>query len=204
LVSICSLFENVPESGRYTNFSIALLAAEALEIQAAIYNWHTQALLQLTQGSLEEYLDLSLLYYHALLIFLSGNFDRFPYWNSIPAPVLSPAEVSDHLIAILELAEQILSQVKIPGVMLFFPLTVAGSRARDPVQRSRILSLLNQVLCGGFVVANRVRDGMLDRWRERDTMLPSDQVANAIETGAGVVYNKTGFCMAVRGQMHKH
>jgi hypothetical protein len=175
LVSIRSLFENVPGSERFPNFSIALLAAKGLEIQAAIYNWHTQALLQLTQGSHDEYLDLSLLYYHALLIFLSGNFDHYPYWNSIPAPVLSPAEVSDHLIAILELAELILSQGRIPGVMLFFPLTVAGSRVRDLVQRSRILSLLNQVLCRGFVVANRVRDGMLDRWRERDAMLPSDQ-----------------------------
>ncbi|KAJ0420114.1 hypothetical protein BJY00DRAFT_143186 [Aspergillus carlsbadensis] len=181
--------ESFPEPGLYTNPSTAFFATEGLKIQAALYNWHTDALLKLTQGGLNEDLDLSLIYYHALLIFLSGNFDYFPSWNNIPGPVLSPADVSDHLIAILDLAEQILSQARIPGVMLFFPLTVAGSRARDPVQRSQILSLLDQVFCRGFVVASRVRDGMLNRWIERDSMLLSDQVRNTVEVGAAVVYN---------------
>jgi hypothetical protein len=77
-------------------------------------------------------------------------------------------DVSDHLSAILELAEQILSQYKIPGVMLFFPLTVAGSRARDPAQRSQIVSLLDRVFRTGFLVANRVKIGIQDRWVKRD------------------------------------
>ncbi|KAL2843073.1 fungal-specific transcription factor domain-containing protein [Aspergillus pseudodeflectus] len=176
-----SLVESVPELDRYTDASITILATEGLEIQATIYNWHTEALLHLSQGCFDGYIDLSLLYYHALLIFLSGNFDYFPYWNNIPAPVLCPMDVSDHLSAILELAEQILSQYKIPGVMLFFPLTVAGSRARDPAQRSQIVSLLDRVFRTGFVVANRVKIGIQDRWVKRDEVLLPDPLVDSIE-----------------------
>jgi hypothetical protein len=90
-------------------------------------------------------------------------------------------DVSDHLSAILELAEQILSQCKIPGVMLFFPLTVAGSRARDPAQRSQIVSSLDRVFHTGFVVANRVKIGILDRWVKRDEVLLPDPLVDSIE-----------------------
>ncbi|KAL2829050.1 hypothetical protein BJY01DRAFT_255186 [Aspergillus pseudoustus] len=182
-----SLVESVPESDRYMDASITILATEGLEIQATIYNWHTEALLHLSQGRFDGYINLSLLYYHALLIFLSGNFDYFPYWNNIPAPVLCPMDVSDHLGAILELAEQILSQCKIPGAMLFFPLTVAGSRARDPAQRSQIVSLLDRVFRTGFVVANRVKVGILDRWVKRDEVLLPDPLVDTIEVEAEVV-----------------
>ncbi|KAL2813956.1 fungal-specific transcription factor domain-containing protein [Aspergillus cavernicola] len=163
-----AIVEKIPELERCTNPPVAWLGAEGLKIQETIYNWHTEALLQLFQDGPNTFLDLALLYYHALLIFLSGNYDYFPYWDKIPAPVLSPAEVFDHLIAILELSDQVLFQSKIPGVVLFFPLTVAGSRARHVDQRSKILSLLDQVFRNGFVVANRVREGLLERWAERD------------------------------------
>jgi hypothetical protein len=163
-----AIIEMIPEAERFTDPSVALLAAEGLNAQDTIYNWHTQTLLQLAQDGPTEYSNLALLYYHALLIFLSGNYDYFPYWDKIPAPVLSPAEISEHLVAILDLSGEVLSHSKIPGVMLFFPVTVAGSRARRVEQRSKVLNLLDWVFCQGFVVANRIRDGLLERWAERD------------------------------------
>ncbi|KAJ5296487.1 Cupin 2 conserved barrel [Penicillium atrosanguineum] len=162
------IIENISEPERFTNLSVALLAAEGLMVQENIYNWHAKTLLQLFQDDTNEYLNLALLYYHALLIFLSGNYDYFPYWDKLQAPVLSPSEVSDHLVAILDLSADVLLHSKIPGVMLFFPVTVAGSRARSVNQKSKVLNLLDQVFCKGFVVANRVRDGLLIRWAERD------------------------------------
>lgn len=125
-------------------------------------------MLQLLQDDPNEYSNLALLYYHALLIFLSGNYDYFSYWDNMSAPVLSPTEVSDHLVAILDLSADVLLHSKIPGVMLCFPLTVAGSRAQSINQKSKVLDLLERVFCKGFVVANRVRDGLLARWAERD------------------------------------
>jgi hypothetical protein len=159
-----AIIDKMPDAERFTDVSVALLAAEGLDIQQTIYDWHAKALLQLVQDGPNEHLDLALLYYHALLIFLSGNYDYFPYWDNIPAPVLSLIEISEHLIMILDLSDKVLLHSNIPGVMLFFPITVAGARAWKADQRSEILNLLDRVFCKGFVVANKVRDGLLERW----------------------------------------
>lgn len=158
----------IPEAKRFTDPSVALIAAEGLNFQETIYNWHTKTLLQLVQDGPNLYSNLALLYYHALLIFLSGNYDYFPYWDNIPAPVLSPAEISEHLTTILYLSGEVLCHSKIPGVMLLFPVTVAGARARSVDQQSEILNLLDLVFHKGFVVANRIRDNLLERWGGRD------------------------------------
>ncbi|KAJ5974865.1 hypothetical protein N7481_008572 [Penicillium waksmanii] len=163
-----AIIDKIPEEERFTDPSVALIAAEGLDVQGNIYNWYTKTLLQLVQGGPNEYSKLALLYYHALLIFLSGNYDYFTYWDNIPAPVLSPAEVSEHLSSILYLSGEVLRHSKIPGVMLFFPVTVAGARARTVDQQFEILNLLNLVFCKGFVVANKIRDGLLERWAEKD------------------------------------
>ncbi|KAL2831383.1 hypothetical protein BDW59DRAFT_169663 [Aspergillus cavernicola] len=114
----------------------------------------------------DDYFFLSLLYYHALIIFLSGNYNYFPYWDNIPAPILSPDEVADHVNIILDILEQLVSRSRLPGVMLFFPFTVAGSRARRDDHKTNILSLIDRIMNDGFVVAHRVKDKMVARWRE--------------------------------------
>ncbi|KAG0154645.1 hypothetical protein PDIDSM_213 [Penicillium digitatum] len=159
-----AIIETIPLAERVTNSSVALIAAEGLDVQGSIYNWHTKMLLQLVQDGPDPYSNLALLYYHALLIFLSGNYDYFPYRENIPAPVLSPTDIAEHLTTILYLSSEVLRHSKIPGVMLFFPMTVAGARVRTADQKSEILSLLNLVFSKGFVVANRLRDGLLERW----------------------------------------
>ncbi|KAJ5817129.1 hypothetical protein N7447_009362 [Penicillium robsamsonii] len=163
-----AIIDTIPEAERFTDPSVALIATEGLDVQETIYNWHTKTLLQLVQDGPNEYSNLALLYYHALLIFLSGHYDYFTYWDNIPAPVLSPAEISEHLSSILYLSGDVLRHSKIPGVMLFFPVTVAGARARTVDQRSVILNLLDMVFSRGFVVANKIRDGLLKRWTSRD------------------------------------
>ncbi|KAJ5472273.1 Protein of unknown function DUF3468 [Penicillium desertorum] len=163
-----TIIRMLPEAERFTDPSVALIGIEGLNVQQIIYDWHTRTLLQLVQDGPNEYSNLALLYYHALLIFLSGNYDYFPYWDNIPAPVLSAAEITEHLSTILYLASEVLRHTKIPGVMLFFPVTVAGSRAHADDQRSQILGLLDLVFSKGFVVANRIRDNLLKRWAKRD------------------------------------
>ncbi|KXG52203.1 Protein of unknown function DUF3468 [Penicillium griseofulvum] len=163
-----TIIDNISEEERFKDPSVALIGIEGLNIQETIYNWHTKTLLQMAQDGPSEYSNLALLYYHALLIFLSGNYDYFPYWNDIPAPVLSLAEISEHLSSILYLSGEVLHHSKIPGVMLFFPVTVAGARARKVDQQSEILNLLDLVARNGFVVANKIRGGLLERWGERN------------------------------------
>lgn len=163
-----AIIEVIPEAERFTDPSVALIAAEGLDVQDTIYDWHTKALLQLVQDGPNPYSNLALLYYHALLIFVSGNYDYFPYWDNIAAPVLSHAEISEHLTTMVYLSDEVLCLSKIPGVMLLFPLTVAGARAQRADQRSEILHLLNQIFRKGFVVANKIRDNLLQRWADRD------------------------------------
>lgn len=163
-----AIIEKIPEAERFTDPSVALIAAEGLNVQETIYNWHTKALLQLVQDGPNHYSNLALLYYHALLIFVSGNYDYFPYWDNIAAPVLSHAEISEHITTIVYLSSEVLCHSKIAGVMLLFPLTVAGARAWRVHQRSEILNLLNQIFCKGFMVANRIRDNLLERWDYTD------------------------------------
>ncbi|KAJ5152641.1 uncharacterized protein N7482_009119 [Penicillium canariense] len=163
-----AIIDMIPQPERFTDPAVALVAAEGLNLQETIYNWHTRTLLQLVQDGPDQNLNLALLYYHALLIFLSGNYDYFPYWDNIPAPVLTPAEVCEHLSTILYLSAEVLRHSKIPGVMLFFPVTVAGARARTIDQRFEILNLLDLVFSKGFVVANKIRDNLLERWAERE------------------------------------
>lgn len=163
-----AIVKMIPEAERFRDPSVALIAAEGLDVQETIYTWHTKTLLQLVQDGPNQYSNLALLYYHALLIFLSGNYDYFPYWDEIPAPVLSPVEISEHLTTMLYLSGEVLHHSKIPGVMLLFPVTVAGARARRVDQKSEILNLLKEIFCRGFVVANRIRDNLLERWAERN------------------------------------
>ncbi|CAI7616696.1 unnamed protein product [Penicillium discolor] len=163
-----AIIDMIAEAERFTDPSVALIAAEGLHVQETIYNWHTKALLQLVQDGPNPYSNLALLYYHALLIFVSGNYDYFRYWDNIAAPVLSHAEISEHLTTMVYLSGEVLCHSNIPGVMLLFPLTVAGARARRVDQRLEILNLLNQIFCKGFVVANKIRDNLLERWADRD------------------------------------
>lgn len=163
-----AIIKTIREAEQFRDPSVALIAAEGLDVQETIYTWHTKTLLQLVQDGPNQYSNLALLYYHALLIFLSGNYDYFPYWDKIPAPVLSPVEITEHLTTMLYLSGEVLHHSKIPGVMLLFPIAVAGARARRVDQKSEILNLLNEIFCRGFVVANRIRDNLLERWAEVD------------------------------------
>ncbi|KAL3470870.1 hypothetical protein BJX99DRAFT_267174, partial [Aspergillus californicus] len=166
-----AMMESIPESERHTDPSMTLIAAEGLIIQSSLYNWHTEALLYLSQNVTDDYFSLSLFYYHALIIFLSGNYDYYPYWDNIPAPILSPDEVADHVNAILDIAEQLVSRSRLPGVMLFFPFIVAGNRVRRDDHRTKLLSLIDRIINDGVVVAHRVRDNMVARWMKVDRSL---------------------------------
>lgn len=165
---ILTIISQVPEVQRYTEPSVSELGLEGLEIQDAIYAWHNEAERRLSKPSdHDSQFFLALIYYHALLIFLSGNFDYFGYWNIMAAPILPQSEVEEHVSAILELTDEALRTSNLAGTLMFFPLRVAGSRARKEEQRSKIVKMLNSVFWKGFVVAGRMKDDLQQVWVER-------------------------------------
>lgn len=148
------------------------MGLEGLVIQKALYAWHAQTLSLLSAtDSNSSPLLLSLAYYNALLIFLSGNFDYFPYWAAPNAPILPKHEVTAHVAAILQLTDVALKTSRLAGALMFFPLRVAGSRAGEEAQRSEVLGMISRVEQRGFVVAGRIRDDLQEVWVERERLL---------------------------------
>ncbi|RHZ43940.1 Zn(II)2Cys6 transcription factor [Aspergillus thermomutatus] len=143
---------------------IHALGLEGLEIQRSIYEWHNRAIILLDQVANADFLQLAFVYSHALLIFLSNNYNYYPYWSHRQAPRLSHWETDYHVDAILEQADRILTASDIPGVLLFFPLRVAGSRAKDGMQRARILGMLDRVWKNGFMVSKRIGSDLQEYW----------------------------------------
>ncbi|OBT91318.1 hypothetical protein VE01_10659 [Pseudogymnoascus verrucosus] len=162
------IVSQIPELQRYTDPAVSALGFEGLAIQNDLYAWHAQALLLLGDTTSDSSpLLLALAYYNALLIFLSGNFDYFPYWAPPNAPILPKSEVAAHVAAILQLTDAALNTSRLAGALMFFPLRVAGSRAGGKEQRGAILGMLSRVAQRGFVVAGKIRDDLQEVWVER-------------------------------------
>lgn len=162
------MVSQIPELERYTDPVVSALGLEGFAIQNDLYAWHTQALSLLGDTTSDSSpLLLALAYYNALLIFLSGNFDYYPYWAPPDAPILPKSEVAAHVAAILQLTDAALKTSRLAGALMFFPLRVAGSRAAGKEQRGKILDMLSRVAQRGFVVAGRIRDDLQEVWVER-------------------------------------
>lgn len=121
------IVSQIPELQRYTDPAVAALGFEGLVIQDAMHAWHAQALSLLSSTTSDSpQLLLALAYYNALVIFLSGNFDYFPYWVAPNAPILAKSEVTAHVAAILQLTDATLKTSRLAGALMFFPASSGG------------------------------------------------------------------------------
>lgn len=106
------------------------------------------------------------IYYHAISIYISGTYDYHTYWNqpgSPKAPILARSEVEWHARNILRLSRELLA-CGVAGVLLFFPLRVAGARVRNGRERGDILRLLQAVVQRGYVVADAFTSDLAELW----------------------------------------
>lgn len=146
--------------------SIRALGEQGIEIQSMVYQWHDEALTRMCSSEETDFhFQLSLTYYHALLLFLSRNFSYYRYWDPVTAPFLSQRDIDDHVTTILALAEKILDASTIPGVMLFFPLRLAGSYAKSIEQRRTIWKILDRIHWRGFIVSDRIQTDLQELWQ---------------------------------------
>ncbi|KAI8937089.1 hypothetical protein NX059_006305 [Plenodomus lindquistii] len=112
---------------------------------------------------LDEELLMGYIYYHAISIYLSGTYDYHPHWTSDNAPILPYITIKWHVSEILGASYRLLDQ-GIAGVLLFFPLRVAGARARDMLSRNTILDLLSATSNRGYVVAEAFTTDLSELW----------------------------------------
>ncbi|KAH7085021.1 hypothetical protein BKA63DRAFT_8151 [Paraphoma chrysanthemicola] len=106
------------------------------------------------------------LYYHAISIYLSGTYDYHAPWTkpgAPSAPILPRPIIEWHVAEILRLSQALLNHGT-AGVLLFFPLRVAGARAAEVGPRCEILSLLHTVERRGYVVAAAFTTDLSQLW----------------------------------------
>jgi hypothetical protein len=155
---------------------ILSIAADGLLIQSLLISWSKETAIwsipepyENTDSSHNDVHDspslLANIYYHATQIFLSGIFDyRYHHWEGIPTPKLSAVDIQNHVTAILRGSESALNKTNIAGILLFFPLRVAGARARTAVEQQAILNMLHQIECRNFIVAGAFVDDLKELW----------------------------------------
>ncbi|CEO59572.1 hypothetical protein PMG11_04245 [Penicillium brasilianum] len=153
---------------RVTRFDISdpilnQLGLEAEEIQNDIFDLYGKITHASLKNSPNIHFRQTLPYYHAMLIFLFNTFDYYRCWHLAHSPYLSPNEISRHVDQILRQAGIILDSGG-SGLLLIFPLRVAGTRAGTDVQRSTVLTLLDCIFKRGFIVASRIKDDLDQLW----------------------------------------
>jgi hypothetical protein len=156
---------------------ILSIAADGLSIQSSLFSWSKETAIWSkpepyanTDSSHNDVYEspslLANIYYHATSIFLSGIFDyRYQHWEGIPTPRLPALDIQNHVTAILNGSEAVLNKTNIAGILLFFPLRVAGARARTVIEQQVILSMLQQIDRRNFIVAGAFVENLKELWR---------------------------------------
>lgn len=103
--------------------------------------------------------------FHGLLLFHCKNFTYHSFWREKPIPFLHECEIEKHVDAILEQCDRVLLSSGIPGVLLLFPLRMAGANVFETSKKRKILTLLDRIYQTGFVVADIIRIDLENLWR---------------------------------------
>ena len=113
---------------------------------------------------------LASIYFHAISIYLSGIFDYRHQFNHILSPSLPREDMQRHVREILEQTEVAMQSTNLGGILFFFPLRVAGARARSAEQREAILAMLNGIDERSFVVARAFSEDLKGLWGRDDAL----------------------------------
>jgi hypothetical protein len=171
-IKFCELASHFSSEEQYV-MSIAL-ADEGLVLQERLRQWMIQTATwefatssqckEATKSDIE--LLIGYIYYHAISIYLSGTFDYHVHWSrpgAPSAPILPGSQINQHVSEILRLSQVLLARGA-SGVLLFFPLRVAGARAIDTRSRGEIMTLFQTTATRGFVVAEAFKIDLSDLW----------------------------------------
>jgi hypothetical protein len=165
--------------GKTGNGSIEItLVAQGTQLRGHLLDWQQQVQIQFSSqhksaNSLiqESELLLSLIYFHAISIYLSGIYDYHPqiFSSTVVLPTLSQSEIDYHLSSIIKLTGYAL-ETNLASLLFFFPLRVAAARSRTTQYRSDVLALLRKVRCKGFAISDFFELEIRALWIERDAM----------------------------------
>ena len=152
--------------------SARALAREGVSLRETLLRWRVdssfRSFIQGDASTPSEDALIAQAYYHALSIYLDGAFSYHAPFASPSAPespTLDRFSIDEHVACILSTCRQLLDE-RCAGLVLFFPLRVAGARARDFWSQGEILRLLGVIAQRGFMVAQSFVEDLSDLWAQ--------------------------------------
>ena len=112
----------------------------------------------------QAHFKLELAIFHALQLFICMNYTFYTCWDGLSIPRLTEGEIETHVSAVICYAGEILHHSGIPGLLLLFPLRIAGTNTNEPLQKDRVLRLLSRISQTGFVVSKQITVDLEDVW----------------------------------------
>jgi hypothetical protein len=143
------------------------LASEGIALRTALIQWldSFNDWLSLDSARKEDARStLANIYFHAISIYLSGIFDYRHQFNEFLSAALPLEDIRAHVCGILQSTEVALRTTNLAGILFFFPLRVAGARARCSEQRTAILAMLDRISERSFMVAHAFSDDLRALW----------------------------------------
>lgn len=147
------------------------LAQEGLLLRSVLLHLYMDSLLPASLDNQDKSLEILLasVYYHTISIYLDGVFSYhmpFTAAHAPASPILDRTAIGDHVANILNLSQELLAQGT-AGILLFFPLRVAGARASNHGLQTKILILLHTIVQRGFMVASSFVEDLNRLWVQR-------------------------------------
>lgn len=155
------IVEDTPTEKRSNSSAIKALAREGIALDHRITIWNSDSLLQ--SAISDPFTQVSFAYYYALQLFHCRNYTYYSCWESGTVPGLSLLEINTYVAAIIDACDKSIRAFNIPGVILLFPLRMAGVHVGFE-HRGRILKLLQQIYNSGFVVAETIKADLCNFW----------------------------------------
>jgi hypothetical protein len=113
---------------------------------------------------------LATIYYHATSIYLSGIFDYRHYLHDYAGPHLPQHVIDSHVNSIVAETQHALGSTKLAGILFFYSLRVAGSRATTLQQRSSIMEMLQVIKDRNFMVAEAFTVDLHKLWEQQSAV----------------------------------
>lgn len=115
-------------------------------------------------------MELALIYYHAISIYLSGIFDYHSViYRSfdLSIPILLSSDVDQHVNSLLGRVKVALCHTHLSGLLFLFPLRVAGARAFTQAHQQKVKDLLKLISAQGIAVSQAFIDDLAWVWEGR-------------------------------------
>lgn len=154
--------EDTPEYFRCLDPGLDCLAQEGVDIREAILN--CEVINSSEETPTDPYTRLAVIIRGALLLYHCRNFTFYSCWEMRRIPQIDQCEIDEQVAMILSQAQILLTKTQIPGVLLLFPLRMAGTHVISSTLQGKILDILYQIRRKGFVISDRIQGDLQEFW----------------------------------------